>query len=94
MAPYIATFFIFSAFLASEALSSIGVHLKSLANASAALVLPTPGLPDKTIAFSLGVPFFHKSAHLRNSFIARSLPTISSKVFGRYFSVQSTIFTI
>jgi len=51
-----------------------------------------PGFPERIAARFSGVfPWFHRSAQARNVEIARSLPTISRNVFGRYFSVQSSI---
>ncbi len=92
VAPTVAIFFIFNAFLASEVFNSIYDHLYSFANAIAELVFPIPGLPIRIIALFFGIPLFQDSAHDLSSNIAFLFPTISFNFLGLYFSVQLNIY--
>jgi hypothetical protein len=56
-APVVATLFITSAFLASDAFNSITPQPKSYASACAAEVFPIPGSPARITAFLSTLPF-------------------------------------
>ena len=87
--PRMAMFSMASPVRWSEAFISTTDQPISIANASAEVVFPIPGVPISTTALFSGMPFSQDSAQSFNELTAPGLPMTSSSVLGRYFSVQS-----